>query len=89
LSLITVGAVHFGTKENIIPDVANLDGTMRTLDEATKKLARRRVTEVAKGVCRTFGASAEVEFEKDAYPVTVNDPKATEEAIRALKRIPG
>ena len=87
--VITVGAIHSGTKENIIPDVATLDGTIRTLDEATRKLAKRRVEEVAKGVCRTFGASAEVEFEKDAYPVTVNDPKTTEKVASILKRIQG
>jgi carboxypeptidase Ss1 len=87
--VITVGAVHSGTKENIIPDVATLDGTIRTLDEATRKLAKKRVEDVVKGVCRGFGAAAEVEFEKDAYPVTINDPKTTEEAIRILRRIPG
>ena len=87
--VITVGAVHSGTKENIIPDVATLDGTIRTLDEATRKLAKKKVEDVVKGVCRGFGAAAEVEFEKDAYPVTINDPKTTEEAIRVLRRIPG
>lgn len=87
--VITVGAVHSGTKENIIPDVATLEGTIRTLDEATRKLAKRKVEEVVKGVCRSFGAAAEVDFEKDAYPVTVNDPKVTEEAVRVLRRIPG
>jgi len=86
--VISVGAVHSGTKENIIPDFATLDGTIRTLDEATRRLAKRKVVEVAKGVCRSFGAKAEVEFEKDAYPVTVNDPKATEQAVRVLKRVP-
>jgi len=87
--VITVGAVHSGTKENIIPDVATLDGTIRTLDEATRKLAKKKVEEVAKGVCRTFGASAEVEFEEDAYPVTVNDPQATEKVTAILRKIPG
>lgn len=86
--VISVGAVHSGTKENIIPDVAMLDGTIRTLDEATRKRAKAKAEEVAKGVSRAFGAKAEVEFEKDAYPVTVNDPKATEKAIKVLKRIP-
>jgi carboxypeptidase Ss1 len=87
--VITIGAVHSGTKENIIPDVATLDGTIRTLDEATRKLAKKKVEEVAKGVCRTFGAGAEVEFEKDAYPVTVNDPETTEKVVGVLRRIPG
>jgi len=87
--VITVGAVHSGTKENIIPDVATLDGTIRTLDEKTRRFAKKRVEEVAKGVCRTFGASAEVEFEKDAYPVTINDPETTEKAASVLRKIPG
>jgi carboxypeptidase Ss1 len=87
--VISVGSVHSGTKENIIPDVAMLEGTIRTMDEDTRKLAKRKVEQVAKGVCRTFGATAEVEFEKDAYPVTVNDPKTTQRAAKVLKRIPG
>jgi carboxypeptidase Ss1 len=87
--VISVGAVHAGTKENVIPDEALLDGTIRTLDETTRKRAKTKVAEVAKGVCRAFGARAKVDFEKDAYPVTVNDPPATEKAVRILKRIPG
>lgn len=85
--VITVGAVHSGTKENIIPDQATLEGTIRTLDEETRKRAKKKVEEVTKGVCRSFGAAAEVEFEQDAYPVTVNDPRTTREMARTLKRI--
>jgi carboxypeptidase Ss1 len=87
--VISVGAIHSGTKENIIPDEATLEGTIRTLDEATRRRAKRKVAEVARGVARAFGARAEVGFEKDAYPVTVNDPKTTEKAARVLRRIPG
>jgi carboxypeptidase Ss1 len=87
--VITVGSVHSGTKENIIPDQAVLQGTIRTLDEATRKRAKAKVMEVAKGVCRAFGAKAEVEFEKNAYPVTVNDEKVTEEAKKILSKMPG
>ena len=87
--VITVGSVHSGTKENIIPDEAFLEGTIRTLDEGTRKRAKKKVEEVAKGVSRSFGALAEVEFEQDAYPVTVNDPGTTREVKKVLRRIPG
>ena len=87
--VITIGSVHSGTKENIIPDQAILQGTIRTLDEATRKRAKAKVAEVAKGVSRAFGARAEIEFEKDAYPVTVNDEKVTERAKRILRKMPG
>ena len=87
--VITVGAVHSGTKENIIPDEAFMEGTIRTLDEATRRRAKAKVAEVVKGVSRAFGARAIVEFEKDAYPVTVNDQKVTEEAMKIIKKLPG
>jgi carboxypeptidase Ss1 len=87
--VITVGSVHSGTKENIIPDEAFLEGTIRTLDEGTRRRAKKKVEEVAKGVSRSFGAAAEVEFEQDAYPVTVNDPRTTREAVKVLRKIPG
>jgi carboxypeptidase Ss1 len=87
--VISVGSVHSGTKENIIPDEAILHGTIRTLDEKTRKRAKAKVEEVIKGVCKAFGAKAEVEFEKDAYPVTVNDQKVTEQAMKILRKMPG
>jgi carboxypeptidase Ss1 len=86
--VITIGSIHSGTKENIIPDQAIMQGTLRTLDEKTRKLAKAKIAEVAKGVSKAFGAKAEVDFEKDAYPVTVNDVHVTEQAMKIVKRIP-
>ena len=87
--VISVGSIHSGTKENIIPDQAILHGTIRTVDESTRKKAKAKVTEVAKGVSRAFGAKAEVEFEKDAYPVLVNDRRVTEKAEKIMARLHG
>jgi carboxypeptidase Ss1 len=87
--VLSVGSVHAGTKENIIPDDAVLEGTIRTLDEKTRRTAKSKVSEVARGVCRAFGARAEVEFERDAYPVTVNDPKTTAVVARVLRNVGG
>jgi carboxypeptidase Ss1 len=87
--VISIGAVHSGTKENIIPDEAVLEGTIRTLDEPTRRRAKTKIAEVAKGVCKAFGAKAIIEFEKDAYPVTVNDEKATVKAMKIVKAIRG
>ncbi len=86
--VITIGSIHSGTKENIIPDQAIMQGTLRTLDERTRKLAKAKIAEVAKGVSKAFGARAEVDFEKEAYPVTVNDVHVTEQAMKIVKKIP-
>jgi carboxypeptidase Ss1 len=87
--VVTIGSVHSGTKENIIPDEAVLEGTIRTLDEATRKKAKAKVQKVAEGVAKAFGAMAVVDFVKDAYPVTVNDQKVTEQAMKITRKIPG
>jgi carboxypeptidase Ss1 len=87
--VVTIGSVHSGTKENIIPDEAFLQGTIRTLDESTRNRAKAKVQKVSEGVAKAFGAKATVEFEKDAYPVTVNDPKVTEQAMKVTKKISG
>jgi carboxypeptidase Ss1 len=86
--VITIGSVHSGTKENIIPDQAILQGTLRTLHEKTRRIAKSKIAEVARGVSKAFGAKAEVDFEKDAYPVTVNDVHVTEQAMKIIKKIP-
>jgi carboxypeptidase Ss1 len=86
-SVVSVCSVHSGTRNNIIPDDAVLEGTMRTVKEATRKKVASLVPRIAESVCRTFGAKSEVEIE-DAYPVTSNDPRVTASVIRLLKSIP-
>ncbi len=87
--VISVCSIHGGTKDNIIPDDVVLEGTIRTLDRSVREDAKEKVREVAEGVCRTFGARSEIEFIKDAYPITYNDPKTTDRVIGVLKGIPG
>ncbi len=87
-SVVSVCSVHSGTRNNIIPDDAVLEGTMRTVNEYTKKRVASLIRQIANSVCRTFGAGCEVEIE-DAYPVTVNDPDTAAEVSRLLASIAG
>lgn len=86
--VVSVCSIHSGTRNNIIPDDAILEGTMRTVHEATRKKVASLIPRIARSVCRTFGAECEVEVE-DAYPVTLNDPRVTSSVTRLLKSIPG
>ncbi len=87
--VISVCSIHSGTKSNIIPDDAILEGTIRTLDDATRKKAVASVRQVAQTVCRAFGAACKVEFIEDPYPITYNDLKVTKEVAEILGRIDG
>ncbi|MCO5296224.1 MAG: amidohydrolase [Fimbriimonadaceae bacterium] len=73
--VVTIGKIVAGTASNIIPDTALLVGTLRTLNEATRHLAMRRIDEIASGVAAAFGAKAELSFNY-GYPVTCNDASA-------------
>lgn len=87
--VISVCTIHSGTKDNIIPDEALLEGTIRTLDEKTRKEVKAKFGRIVTSVCKTYGAKCEIEMMKDAYPVTVNDPKVTPKVFEILKSIKG
>ncbi|QIM21317.1 amidohydrolase [Phycicoccus sp. HDW14] len=70
--VLTVGKIAAGTKDNIIPDEAVIDATLRTFSREHRELAHRVVTEVAQGIAAAHGLTAEVTI-GNGYPVTVND----------------
>jgi hippurate hydrolase len=70
--VLTVGRVAAGTKDNIIPDDAVIEATLRTFSRAHRELAHTVVRDVAAGVAAAHGLTAEVTI-SNGYPVTVND----------------
>jgi hippurate hydrolase len=70
--VLTIGKIEAGTASNIIPEVATLRGTIRTLSPETRRTFVSGVERVAGGVASAHGLSAEVNIEP-GYPVTVND----------------
>ena len=83
-AVVSVTQVHAGTSHNIIPATAAINGTVRTVEEATRQMIRRRLPEVAAGVAAAHGCTADVAYH-DGYPVTRNDPAAFE-TVRAVLR---
>ncbi len=76
-AVITIGRIAAGTTHNIIPETAELLGTMRTLSEHNREALRGQVVRIAEGIAAAHGATAEVEI-RPGYPVTVNDDAAAE-----------
>ncbi|HEX8865073.1 MAG TPA: M20 family metallopeptidase [Lentzea sp.] len=71
-AVVTVAQINAGTTTNIIPETATLDGTIRTLSEATRKLVHKELKQVIKHTAAAYGCHAEVSI-VPGYPVTVND----------------
>lgn len=70
--VLSVTRFHSGFARNIIPDEAQVSGTVRSLTAASQDLAERRIEAIAKGVAAAHGANASVVYKRN-YPVTVND----------------
>ncbi len=80
--VVTAGRIAAGTKNNIIPDEAVLELTVRALSPEHRALAQHVVRQVADGIASAHGMGAEVEVDH-GYPVTVND-EAEFEVARAV-----
>ncbi|MBN1933918.1 MAG: amidohydrolase [Anaerolineae bacterium] len=74
--VVTVGTVHGGSKDNIIPESVALTGTIRALDDRTYQQIKDEVRHVFETV-RPLGGDFEIRFSAN-YPVTANEPAFTE-----------
>ena len=71
--VVTVGRFAAGTKDNIIPDDAVFEGTVRTLSTAARTQAIADIERACRGIAHAHGLEVEVTWASGAYPVTVND----------------
>ncbi|TNF65126.1 MAG: amidohydrolase [Rhodobacteraceae bacterium] len=76
------------TAFNVIPQRVTLRGTVRSMQEAQRAMARRRIHEVAGGIAATFGGSAQVDF-AEGYPVLVNHEAETGYAMEVARAVAG
>ena len=73
-AVVTVGIMKAGTRNNIIPSTAMLEGTIRTFKDSYTDQIRDEIKLISEKVAEAHHASAEVEFRVyGGYPVTVND----------------
>ncbi|PJF47805.1 MAG: amidohydrolase, partial [Chloroflexi bacterium] len=72
--VVTVGCIHGGAAPNVIPDVVELQGTLRAFEESVMQLMRVRVQQIVAQVAAGLGVEAAVTFAEPSTPATVNDP---------------
>ncbi len=84
-AVVTVGRLQAGTKDNIIPDSAELGINIRTYDEKIRTVVRSAIERIVRAEAAASGAEREPEFDWNiSAPVLVNDPAATATTIAAL-----
>ncbi len=87
-AVITVGKITSGVRFNIIPESAEMIGTIRTLDYDMKDKINQRMTEMVQTIAKAYGGEASIEI-KDMTDITYNDPALVEQMLPTMKRIAG
>ena len=89
-AVISVGSIHGGIRSNIIPDVVEMEGTIRTFDSAIRDKIFFEMRNIAESTAKMAGATVEVFLPNgQSYPVTYNDEDLTKRVLPTLRQIVG
>lgn len=87
-AVVTIGAIHGGVRQNIIPESVKMIGTIRTFDEEMHSYVHKRLHEISTNIAESAGATASVDIDV-MYPVTVNNEALTAKMIGTLENVAG
>ena len=86
--VITIGSIHSGNRGNIIPEVATMEGTIRTFDVGMQNKIHEKIKHTVATIAEASGAKAEAVITR-GYPATYNDPTLTQLMMPSLQRAAG
>jgi len=85
-AVVTVGSLHAGEKENVIPDEALIKLNVRTFDEGVRARVLAAITRIANAEAAASGAPQSPEITPlDSYSLVVNDPDATHRVLDVFR----
>lgn len=73
-AVVSLGSFHSGEVFNIIPDTAEIKGTVRSFDDTVRKLVWDRFDSICDGVCTAMGATYKID-KVFGYPAVINHPE--------------
>ena len=86
--IITIGKIHGGIRNNIIPDECIMEGTIRALDSKMQLDVQQRIKTTATKIAEAWGATAEVSFDPKTL-VTYNPPDLVKKMLPSLQSAAG
>ncbi|MEN3007896.1 M20 family metallopeptidase [Pseudothermotoga sp.] len=87
-AVVTVGKLQSGTAFNIIPEIAILEGTVRTLNEQIRNMVKKRMERIIRGVCEAHEVDFELDY-KDGTAVLINDAELTKIVRKVAEEVVG
>lgn len=87
-AVVTVGVLQAGSANNVIPDQARLELSVRSFCPEVRALLKERITTLVQQQAASYGATAEIEYLM-GYPVVINSDRETEFAIQVAQELVG
>lgn len=87
-AVVTVGSIHSGIRNNIVPETASLSGTIRTFDPDVRLAIHEKIYRIATNIGEAHSAQVTVDIDP-GVPVTFNDADLTESMVPTLRRVYG
>jgi len=86
--VVSVTQIHAGSTDNVTPENAYINGTVRTFDKRVQDMVIKRMEEIVSGHSQIFGLECKLRYEK-GYPPTINSPENVKMASLAAQDISG
>ena len=86
--VISITQVHSGTTDNVVPEIAYLNGTVRTFDLSVQEMVIKRMEKIISGLAMSFEVNAKLNYQK-GYPPTINHEESTNFAIGVAEDVCG
>ena len=88
-AIVTIGSIHGGIRNNIIPEEVVMEGTIRTFEEDIRQQIHKSIQDKVEMIAAASGAKAKLEIFSNIAKVTYNDPPLTEQMLPSLRRVYG
>lgn len=86
--VVTIGAIHGGMANNVIPECVEMRGTLRTLQAETRTFCREKIHQMVKGIAAAHNCTGDLEI-LEGYPVTYNESRATAHYRQLIAEVHG
>ncbi|MGB5783021.1 MAG: amidohydrolase [Eudoraea sp.] len=87
-AVISVGKIKSGVRFNIIPESAEMIGTIRTLDYDMQKMINQRMEEMVPAIAKAYGGDATIDIQSTTA-ITYNNPELVIQMLPTMKRVAG
>ncbi|MBO0468065.1 amidohydrolase [Enterococcus plantarum] len=87
-AVISIGEFNAGKTANVIPDTAQIQGTVRTNNKEVRQFIKTRIEGIIEGICKMYGASYDLDYLL-GYSEVNNDSDATDIVLAAAEKVVG